>query len=123
LALGNLEPHRDWGYAKDYVEAMWLMLQHDTPGEWVVGTGKTHSIEELVYTAFLVAGLDWHDYVTQDPKFMRPHTEITPLLADASKAKKDLGWEPKTTFVELVEMMVEADLKRVNPYNVILAKR
>ena len=120
LALGNLEPHRDWGYAKDYVEAMWLMLQHDEPGEWVVGTGKTHSIAELVHTAFCCVDLDWREYVTQDPKFMRPYTEITPLLADTSKAKRELGWEPKTTFVELVEMMVEADLARLcpNPHHI-----
>ena len=114
LALGNLDPLRDWGYAGDYVEAMWHILQQPEPGEWVIGTGETHSVEEFVEAAFECVGLDWRDYVVQDPRYMRPYTEITPLKADPSKAYKDFGWYPQTQFEDLVRMMVNADLERLH---------
>ena len=110
LRLGNLDARRDWGFAGDYVHAMWLMLQQDEPDDFVVATGETHSVEELVETAFSHVGLDWHDYVVQDPAFMRP-AEVDLLVGDPSKAGQVLGWEPKTTFAELIRMMVDADLK------------
>lgn len=109
LRLGNLDARRDWGFAGDYVHAMWLMLQQDEPDDYVVSTGETHSVEELVDAAFSCVDLDWHDYVVQDPRFMRP-AEVDLLVGDASKAGTVLGWEPKITFTQLVEMMVEADL-------------
>lgn len=112
LALGNLDARRDWGFAGDYVEAMWLMLQQDEPDNYVVATGRTHSVEELCNAAFSAVDLDWHDYVVQDPRFMRP-AEVDLLVGDPSKAKKQLDWEPKVTFEQLVEMMVEADLEKV----------
>lgn len=110
LRLGNLDAQRDWGFAGDYVEAMWLMLQQDAPDDYVVATGETHHVEELVETAFNHVGLDWHDYVVQDPRFMRP-AEVDLLVGDPSKAGQHLGWEPRVTFTELVRMMVESDLK------------
>jgi GDPmannose 4,6-dehydratase len=109
LRLGNLDARRDWGYAGDYVRAMWLMLQQDEPDNYVVSTGETHAVEELVETAFSYVDLDWHEYVVQDPRFMRP-AEVDLLVGDASKAGKVLGWEPKITFTELIHMMVDADL-------------
>jgi GDPmannose 4,6-dehydratase len=109
LRLGNLDSRRDWGFAGDYVKAMWLMLQQDQPDDYVVATGETHSVQELVETAFGHVGLDWHDYVMQDPRFMRP-AEVDMLVGDPSKAGKVLGWEPKVTFTGLIQMMVEADL-------------
>jgi len=109
LRLGNLESRRDWGYAGDYVRAMWLMLQQDAPDDYVVGTGKTHSVGELVEVAFAAAGLDWRSYVVQDPRFYRP-AEVDLLVSDPSKARDVLGWEPEVGFEELVRMMVEADL-------------
>lgn len=112
LRLGNLDPERDWGFAGDYVEAMWLMLQQDTPDDYVISTGKTHTVEKLVETAFNYVDLDWREYVVQDPKFMRP-AEVHTLLGDPSKAKAKLGWEPKVSFEELVYMMVDADLQRL----------
>lgn len=112
LRLGNLDPERDWGFAGDYVEAMWLMLQQDTPDDYVISTGKTHTVEKLVETAFSYVDLDWREYVVQDPKFMRP-AEVHTLLGDPSKAKAKLGWEPKVSFEELVYMMVDADLQRL----------
>ncbi len=110
LRLGNLDSRRDWGFAGDYVKAMWLMLQQDNPDDYVVATGETHSVEEFLNEAFGCVDLDWHDYVVQDPRFMRP-AEVDLLVGDPSKAGRDLGWEPVVTFSELVKMMVDADLK------------
>jgi len=113
LRLGNLDARRDWGFAGDYVDAMWRMLQQPTPQDYVIGTGRAHSVRELVDAAFGHVGLNWQDYVVTDPKFMRP-AEVDVLLADPSKARKDLGWTPKVGFRELVAMMVEADLERLS---------
>lgn len=109
LLLGNLDAKRDWGYAKDYVEAMWLMLQHTEPDDFVVATGETHTVRDLLDVAFGYLGLDWQIYVDIDPKYYRP-AEVDILQGDATKARKILGWEPKVRFKELVEMMVEHDL-------------
>ena len=109
LALGNLDSKRDWGFAGDYVRAMWLMLQQDAPDDYVVGTGETHSVQELCEVAFEHVGLNWRDYVVQDPRFMRP-AEVDLLVSDPGKAKAVLGWKPKYTFKDLIEMMVDADL-------------
>lgn len=111
LRMGNLDAKRDWGYAKDYVEAMWLMLQQDEPDDYVVATGETHSVRELVEAAFSHLGLDWEKYVKVDQQFVRP-AEVDLLVGDSSKARKKLGWQPKVTFRELVKIMVEADMKR-----------
>ncbi len=110
LYLGNLEAKRDWGYAPDYVEAMWLMLQHETPEDFVIATGESHSVREFLEEAFSHAGLDWQAYVEIDPRYFRP-TEVEFLQGDASKAKKILGWRPKVGFKELVRTMVDADIK------------
>lgn len=112
LELGSLEPKRDWGFAGDYVEAMWLMLQEDKPDDYVISTGENHSVKEFVEIAFNTVGIeDWEKYVIYDkPEHMRP-AEVDYLIGDSSKAKKVLGWEPKTSFKELVEMMVKADLE------------
>ena len=112
LRLGTLDARRDWGFAGDYVEAMWLMLQQETPDDYVISTNETHSVQEFVEMAFSHAGLDWKQYVKIDDKFKRP-AEVDLLIGDASKAKKILGWVPKTTFKQLVQMMVESDLKMV----------
>jgi GDPmannose 4,6-dehydratase len=112
LRLGNLDARRDWGYAGDYVDAMWRMLQQPRPQDYVVGTGQTHSVRELVEAAFGHVGLNWQDYVKSDPKYMRP-AEVDLLQADPSKARRDLGWSPKVGFPELVAMMVDADLERL----------
>jgi len=112
LRMGNLDAKRDWGYAGDYVRAMWKMLQQDEPTDYVIATGETHSVRELVELAFEHVGLDYRDFVVQDPKFMRP-AEVDLLIGDPSRAKRELGWEPRVTFKELVEMMVDADLKRL----------
>jgi GDPmannose 4,6-dehydratase len=112
LRLGNLDARRDWGFAGDYVEAMWRMLQQPTPGDYVVGTGQTHSVRELVEAAFGHAGLDWRKHVVNDPKYMRP-AEVDLLQADPSKARRELGWTPTVKFSELVAMMVDADLARL----------
>ncbi len=112
LVLGNLDAERDWGYAGDYVEAMWQMLQQDEPGDYVIATGQPHSVREFVEIAFGHAGLEWERYVKTDPEFLRP-AEVDQLVGDASKAKRELGWEPRHTFRELVEMMVDADLERL----------
>ena len=112
LALGNLDAKRDWGYAGDYVRAMWLMLQQEKPGDFVIATGETHSVKEFVEAAFGYVDLDWKKYVKKDPRFMRP-AEVDMLVGDASKAKKILGWEPEYDFNGLVEMMVKEDLKRL----------
>jgi GDPmannose 4,6-dehydratase len=112
LHLGNLEAKRDWGYAKDYVEAMWLMLQQPEPDDYVVAMGETHSVRELVEIAFERVGLQWEDYVVVDPAFVRP-AEVDLLIGDPSHAKAKLGWEPKTSFRGLVELMVDADLAKL----------
>ncbi len=109
LRLGNLDARRDWGFAGDYVRAMWLMLQQPAPDDYVVGTGQTHSVRELCEIAFAHVGLDWQDYVVQDPRYIRP-AEVDLLVADPSKARRVLGWEPAVSFEELVKMMVDADL-------------
>ncbi len=108
ILLGNLEAKRDWGYAPEYVEAMWLMLQQDTPDDYVIATGSTHSVKEFVIEAFRLAGLDWESHIGIDKTYFRP-TEVDLLIGDARKAKKQLHWQPKTTFKELVKLMLEAD--------------
>jgi len=113
LRLGNLDAKRDWGYAGDYVEAMWLMLQQKSPEDYVIGTGETHSVKEFVEIAFGHVDLEWEPYVKTDPAFMRP-AEVEILLADPAKARRLLDWEPRVSFRELVEMMVDADLKRLS---------
>ncbi len=113
LRLGNVEAERDWGFAGDYVDAMWRMLQQDEPDDYVVATGEPHSVREFYETAFAHAGLDPERYVKTDPEFMRP-AEVDHLVGDASKARLELGWEPKTSFRELVELMVDADLERLS---------
>lgn len=112
LLLGNLEARRDWGFAGEYVEAIWKMLQQETPEDYVIGTGVAHSVRDFCEAAFRYVGLDYRDYVRQDPRFMRP-ADVDLLVADCSKARQKLGWSPKVTFEELVAMMVEADLKRL----------
>jgi len=112
LKLGNLDAKRDWGFAGDYVEAMWMMLQQDKPDDFVVGTGEAHSVRELCEVAFSHAGLDWNDFVKVDKAFLRP-AEVDYLIADASKARKILGWKPRVNFKQLVAMMVDADLARM----------
>ena len=109
LRLGNLEARRDWGYAGDYVRAMWLMLQQDEPEDFVIGTGETHSVREFCEIAFSHVGLDYRDYVVQDPRFFRP-AEVDLLVSDPTKARQKLGWAPTVSFEELVKMMVDADL-------------
>jgi GDPmannose 4,6-dehydratase len=113
LHLGNLDARRDWGFAGDYVEAMWLMLQQDTPEDYVVGTGHTWSVRELCEVAFGAVGLDYREYVVQDERFFRP-AEVDLLVADPTKAHEKLGWHPHVSFQQLVEMMVEADLARLS---------
>lgn len=110
--LGNLDSKRDWGYAKDYVRAMWLMLQQEQPDDYVIATGETYSIKEFLDLAFGYVNLDWHDYVEFDERYLRP-AEVELLIGDPSKAKQKLGWEPSVTFPELVGLMVEADLQRL----------
>jgi GDPmannose 4,6-dehydratase len=109
LRLGNLQSKRDWGFAGDYVQAMWLMLQQDAPDDYVIGTGETHSVQEFVECAFAHVGLSWRDYVVVDPQFYRP-AEVDLLLADSAKARQALGWKPQVNFEQLVRMMVDADL-------------
>lgn len=112
LYLGNLDAKRDWGYAKDYVEGMWKMLQHSKPDDYVLATGETHSVREFLEEAFNYVGLNPDDYVEIDPRYYRP-AEVDLLIGDASKAKNQIGWEPKVTFKELVRLMVDEDLKRI----------
>ena len=112
LYLGNLDAHRDWGYAPEYVEAMWLMLQQPEPDDYVIATGETHSVREFVELAFALVGRDWREFVEIDPRYFRP-TEVDLLCGDPSKARDRLGWLPKTAFAELVRLMVEADLREV----------
>ena len=113
LRLGNLSAKRDWGFAGDYVKAMWLMMQQDEPGDYVIATGESHEVGEFVQLAFEAVGLDWRQYVVQDPKYMRP-AEVDALLGDATLARNVLGWTPSTTFAGLIEMMVRADLTRLD---------
>jgi GDPmannose 4,6-dehydratase len=115
LRLGNLDARRDWGFAGDYVRAMWLMLQHAEPDDYVIATGRTQTVRDFCRLAFATAGLDYERYVVEDARFMRP-AEVDLLIGDASKAKAVLGWEPQTGFEELVGMMVEADLKRLRSF-------
>ena len=110
IRLGNLEARRDWGHARDYVEAMWLMLQQPEPDDWVIATGEDHSVRDFVEAAFACVGLDWRDYVEIDPAYFRL-AEVEHLVGDASKARRELGWENRTTFGELVQEMVEADCR------------
>ena len=110
LYLGNLDAQRDWGYAKEYVEAMWLMLQQDQPDDYVVATGETHSVREFLEAAFGYAKLDWKKHVELDPRYLRP-AEVDLLLGDAGKAKRQLGWQPRTKFKDLVRLMVDADIQ------------
>jgi GDPmannose 4,6-dehydratase len=114
LALGNLDAQRDWGFAGDYVDAMWRMLQHGEPADYVVATGKAHSVREFAELAFAHAGLDWREHVREDPSLLRP-AEVDHLIGDASKAHAQLGWRPAVGFAELVEMMVDADVKALAP--------
>jgi GDPmannose 4,6-dehydratase len=111
LRLGNLDAQRDWGFAGDYVKAMWLMLQQDRPDDYVIATGQTHSVRDLVRVAFECVGLDWQKYVVQDPALIRP-AEVDLLIGDPSKARRVLGWRPEVSFEQLIQMMVESDLKR-----------
>jgi GDPmannose 4,6-dehydratase len=110
LYLGNLDARRDWGYAGDYVEAMWLMLQADEPDDYVIATGETYSVRDFLDEAFGLLDLEWKEYVEKDPRYYRP-TEVDLLLGDATKARKALGWEPKVNFKQLVRLMVDHDLK------------
>jgi GDPmannose 4,6-dehydratase len=122
LRLGNLEARRDWGYAGDYVRGMWLMLQQDQPDDYVLATGKMHSVRELCEVAFGHVGLDWRDYVVVDPKHYRP-AEVDLLVGDASKARRVLGWEPSVNFEQLVRMMVDADLQALQNQHVPLSEK
>jgi GDPmannose 4,6-dehydratase len=108
--LGNLDAKRDWGYAKEYVEAMWLMLQQDKPDDYVIATNETHSVRDFLQAAFGHVGLDWQKHVEIDPRYYRP-AEVDLLIGDYAKAKRQLGWEPKTRFVDLVKLMVDADVE------------
>ncbi len=110
LPLGNLEAQRDWGFAGDYVRAMWMMLQQDAPSDYVISTSRTHTVRRLCEIAFEAAGLNWEDHVVVDERFFRP-AEVDLLLGDASKAKREINWQPKVTFAGLAKMMVDADLK------------
>ncbi len=122
LKLGNLDARRDWGYAGEYVKAMWLMLQQDKPDDYVIATGESHSVREFVELAFNEVGLDWEEYVKVDPKFFRP-AEVDYLVGDYSKAKMVLGWEPKVKFDELVRMMAKADIERLKHSEIFNANK
>ena len=119
LRLGNLDAQRDWGYAPDYVRAMWLMLQQERPDDFLIATGRTHTVERLCELAFGALGLDWRDYVEVDPRFMRP-AEVDLLVGDASKARAVLGWKPETSFEAMIELMVDADLRMLKGEDVPL---
>ena len=122
LTLGNLEAKRDWGFAGDYVQGMWQMMQHNKADDWVLATGETHSVKEFVEIAFELADLDWNQFVKTDKKFLRPN-EVDHLLGDPTKAKKDLKWEPQVSFKDLVKMMVESDIELANREKVLLEKK
>jgi GDPmannose 4,6-dehydratase len=113
VTLGDLSARRDWGYAADYVQAMWLMLQQDEPGDYVIASGESHSVEELVELAFAHVGLAWRDHVRVDPALVRGKAELHDLVGDATRARTALGWEPAVDFRRLVELLVEADLERL----------
>jgi len=113
LYLGNLEAKRDWGYTPEYIEAMWRMLQQDKPGDYVIGTGESHSVREFVVEAFHYANMNWEKHVKSDPRYLRP-TEVDFLQASASKARRLLGWSPRIAFLELVKIMVDSDLELEN---------
>ena len=115
LSLGDLSAQRDWGFAGDYVRAMWLMLQQDEPVSYVIATGELHSVEEVVELAFARVGLDWREHVLRDESLLRPRDDRAHLVGDASRARKELGWEPSVGFGELIELMVDADLARLDP--------
>tara|TARA_B100000524_G_scaffold255764_1_gene138565 strand:- start:59 stop:607 length:549 start_codon:yes stop_codon:yes gene_type:complete len=119
LTLGNLDASRDWGFAKDYVEGMWMMLQHDTPDDWVLATGTTQTVKDFVEEAFNIVNLEWSDYVETSEKYYRPN-EVNYLLGDSSKAQKELGWKPKTSFKDLVKIMVESDIELAKREAVLL---
>ena len=119
LTLGNLDASRDWGFAGDYVEGMWMMMQHDKPDDWVLATGQTHSVQDFVKLAFEEVNLDFGDYLETSDKYLRPN-EVNYLLGDSSKAQEELGWKPKTSFEKLVKMMVESDLKLAKQEKVLL---
>ena len=119
LTLGNLDSSRDWGFAGDYVEGMWMMMQHDKPDDWVLATGETHTVQEFVELAFKEVNLDFREYVETSEKYLRPN-EVNFLLGDSSKAQKELGWKPKTSFEDLVKMMVENDLRLAKQEKVLL---
>jgi GDPmannose 4,6-dehydratase len=110
LYLGNLEARRDWGYAPEFVEAMWMMLQHHEPGDFVVATGEAHTVREFAQLAFAHVGLNWEDHVEVDPRYYRP-SEVDFLMGDASRARRVLGWKPRTSFADLVRLMVDADVR------------
>lgn len=116
MYLGNLDSKRDWGYAKDYVKAMWLMLQQDEPDDYVVATGETHSVKEFLELAFSHVNLQWEDYVEFDERYLRP-AEVDLLIGDPTKAKEKLGWQPSLTFPQLVNLMVDADLEALGISN------
>ena len=118
LSLGNLEAQRDWGFAGDYVRAMWLMLQQETPDDYVIATGRTHRVRDFCKLAFDTVGLNWEDHVVQDPRFYRP-AEVDLLVGDPSRAKRVLGWFPETSFEDLVQTMVRADLERLRPFALV----
>ena len=119
LTLGNLEASRDWGFAGDYVEGIWLMMQHEKPDDWVLATGESHKVSEFAELAFNAVGLDWSEYVQTSEKYLRPN-EVDYLLGDSSKAQKELGWKCKTSFTELVEMMVKEDIEIAKQEDVLL---
>ena len=119
LTLGNLSASRDWGFAGDYVEGMWLMMQHDVPDDWVLATGESHTVEDFIKLAFGKVNLNWEDFVTTDKKYERPN-EVSFLLGDSSKAQKNLGWKLKTSFSDLVEIMVESDIELAKQEKVLL---
>ena len=121
LTLGNLDAHRDWGFAGDYVEGMWLMMQHSEPSDWVLATGESHSVKDFTRAAFDFVGLNWKDYVETSQKYERPN-EVKHLLGDASKAKKILKWSPKTSFSDLVKMMVENDIQEAKQEKLLIEK-
>ena len=122
LTLGNLDASRDWGFAGDYVEGMWLMLQHDTPDDWVLATGETHTVKEFLQKAFKYVDLDWEKYVQTSEKYFRPN-EVEHLLGDSTKARKELNWSPKTSFDELVKLMIEHDLVLAEQEKVLLQNK
>jgi len=113
LSIGNLDAQRDWGFAGDYVRAMWLMLQQERPDDYVIATGVSHSVRQLIQIAFAHVGIDWERHVRVDPALLRP-AEVEHLLGDSSKARRELGWKPEVSFEQLIEMMVDADLDRLS---------